>query len=98
VESANSNDNNFPYGSGEHLAQEMDRRFGGTIAAFVISCCYRTPVISIGTFLFALLEQYGVDEARYGAVYLDSFETIPELMEKTKEDILLMNLDFEVGT
>jgi hypothetical protein len=91
-------DNKFPYGTAEHLAHEMGNTFGGTIGAFTISLCFRTPRVSIEEYLDGVLTLYGVKEAQYGALYLQNFETMPELMDSTKEQIVLMNLDFDEDT
>lgn len=97
MEFATSNEevNPYPYGSAEHLAFEMNRKFGGTLGAFVISLCFRAPGVSVSEFLDGVLTMYGVEEARYGAIYLDSFDTMPKLMDTTVEKIILMNLDFD---
>lgn len=92
---SNEKDNKFPYGTAEHFAFEMGNMFGGTIGAFTISLCFRTPRVSIEEYLDGVLTLYGVKEAQYGALYLQNFETMPELMDSTREQIVLMNLDFD---
>lgn len=92
---SNGSDNKFPYGTAEHFAFEMSERFGGTIGAFTIALCFRTPRVTVEEYLDGVLTLYGVEEAQYGALYLQNFETMPELMDTTREQIVLINLDFD---
>ena len=100
MESANLNEGNrFAYGTAEHLAFEMGQKFGGKLDSFTVSFCYGAfgRPDSISNYLEALLVKYGFAEAQHASNYLNSFETMPELMPSTREQITLMNLDFEVN-
>lgn len=88
-------DNPYAYGTGEHMAFEVQTRFGFQPAAFCIwlmtKDMYRT---SITKFLGEVLDNQGIEIAGYLANYLQSFETMPPITEETKEKITLLLLDF----
>ena len=91
-------DNHYPYGTAEHLAFDLNQQFGKSLSSFVLSVCYREPGIRIEEFLDGVLTLFGVEAGQYCALYLRKFETMPQLMDATRERIVLMNLDFDIET
>lgn len=88
--------NLFPYGTAEHLAYEMQTKFGVSESAFVIFMCDKEEnERNIAFFLNALMEKFGHEVAQWAAVYLEDFDVMPTLMPETKERVVLMRLDFD---
>lgn len=88
--------NEFPYGTAEHLGYEMKLKFGPEVAMWTVLFCYRER--SVAHYLSAVLQKFGLEVAQFGAMYLDKFDELPELMEQTREDIVLSKLDFDVDS
>jgi hypothetical protein len=89
-------DNHFPYGSAEHLAFELRKKFGAEVGMWAVLFCCTSK--SVAHFLAVALERFGVKVAQYCAMYLDSFNELPRLMDQTREEIILSNLDFDVDS
>ena len=87
--------NPYPYGSGEHMAFEMQNRFGEQQAAFCLWVMSRFDDGNITTFLSDILERFGIEVAQFAAEYLNSFETLPNISELTKQRVVLAFLDFD---
>lgn len=87
-------DNNFPYGCAEHLGFELKKKFGAEVGMWTVLFCFKEK--SVAHFLAVALERFGVEVAQYCAMYLDSFNELPRLMDQTKEEIVLSTLDFDV--
>jgi len=97
VESAQLNgDNNFPYGSAEHLGFELKKKFGAEVGMWTVLFCFKEK--SVAYFLTVALERFGLEVAQYCAMYLDSFSELPGLMDITREEIILSKLDFDGGS
>ena len=89
-------DNHFPYGSAEHLGFELKKKFGTEVGMWTVLFCFKEK--SVAHFLAVALERFGVEVAQYCAMYLDSFSELPSLMDQTREEIILSNLDFDVDS
>lgn len=97
VTQMNGNEPNmYQHGTAEHLAFEMQLLFGVDRAAYVLWMCDRqNPTRNITLFLDGLLNKYSIAEAEFCANYLEEFELMPELMEDTRERIMMAFLDFD---
>jgi hypothetical protein len=101
VKQMNGNDegvqpNVYQHGTAEHLAYEMQLLFGVDRAAYVLWMCDRqNPTRNISVFLDCLLNKYSIAEAEFCANYLEEFHLMPELMEDTREKIMMAFLDFD---
>jgi len=88
--------NVYQFGTAEHLAYEMQLLFGVDRAAYVLWMCDRqNPTRNITWFLDRLLYKYSMAEAEFCANYLEEFELMPELMQDTREKIMMAFLDFD---
>jgi hypothetical protein len=95
VADINSSDNPYPFGSGEHLAYEVQNRFGEQEAAFCLWVMSRYTDGNISTFLTDFVERFGLPVAEFVAIYLEAFETMPNVSEATKQRVILAFLDFD---
>lgn len=87
--------NPFPYGTAEHLGYELMVRFSSSeLPAYVLWHEHvKNPDGSVVSFLDAVLERYGVEIAQFCALYLKEFETMPTMMDMTRERLILGMLD-----
>lgn len=92
--SREGNGNDFPYGTAEHFGYELRRKFGVEVGMWTVLFCYRERAVA--HFLAVALEKFGLEVAQFGAMYLDKFDELPKLMDKTKDEIVLSKLDFNV--
>lgn len=88
--------NPYPYGSGEHFAMEVQREFGFEKAAYCLWLMTKGEKgENISKFLDDVLDHAGIKLAAFCAQYLVKFDTMPKLSESTREQIILMTLDFD---
>ena len=84
--------NDFPYGTAEHFGYEVRKNFGLEAGMWTVLFCFRER--SVAHFLAVVLEKFGINFAQFCAMYLDNFEELPKVMDKTREEIILSKLDF----
>jgi hypothetical protein len=94
--SENNDFNSYSYGSGEHFAFEVQREFGFEKAAYCLWIMTKGEKgQNISLFLDDILTNMGIKLAAFAAQYLVKFETMPQLSETTREQIILMTLEFD---
>ena len=84
----------YAYGSGEHFAWELRRRFDALIAEYVLRWIDTdTSEGNVAVFLNSVLQRYGLEEAQFCAQYLSNFDVMPPLSDWTREQLALIRFE-----